>query len=269
LAKEAGKGSLAELRAMSSADVLAAYEKRPQGLSGATVDGWFLPADIFTIYSQGKQTDVALLTGVTNDEGGSLVARGAPGNPPNTAPPKTRAAYLEWMRNNFGTYADRLLKAYPAPDDAGAVRAYHDVYRDINFAGHRTWARLQATTGKAPAYLYNFSHIPPHPDGNGNNPAPSIGALHFSDVIYVFNNLRMRDLSYTDADRMVADKMSSWWSNFAKNLNPNGPGLEHWPPYDPKHEVWFNISTTPKPEPFNSTGVDVLAAIQEEGRQQR
>ena len=79
----------------------------------------------------------------------------------------------------------------------------------------------------------------------------------------------MQDMLYRDADRVVADKMSSWWSNFAKNLNPNGPGLEHWAPYDPKHEVWFNIGTTPKPEPFNSAGVDLLVAIQEEGRRQR
>lgn len=266
LAKAAGKNSLAELRAMSSEEVLAAFEKKRQGLTAATVDGWFLPTDIYTIYSQGKQTDVPIMTGVTNDEGGNLVARGAPGNPPGTPAPKTLAAYTEWMRNNFGPRAGELLKLYSANNDAEAVRAYHDVYRDINFVGHRTWAKLQATTGKAPVYVYDFSHAPPHPRGNGNNLTPQAGAVHFSEVIYVFNNLRMRDLPYNEADTTVAGKMSSWWSNFAKNLNPNGPGLENWAPYNPKDEFWFRIDSSSKMEHFNSAGVDVLAAIQEELR---
>lgn len=266
LAKAVGKSSLAELRAMSSEEVLAAWEKNPQGLMAATVDGWFLPTDVYTIYSQGKQMDIPLITGVTNDEGGSLVALGAPGNPRGTPPPKTLAEYSQWMRNSFGSRADGLMKLYPAKNDAEAMRAYHDVYRDINFVGHRTWAKLQATTGKAPVYLYNFSHVPPHPEGNGNNQNPQAGAVHFSEVIYVFNNLRMWDMPYTDADRTVADKMSSWWSNFAKNLNPNGPGLENWAQYNPKDEYWFNIGVTSKLERFNSAGADALAAIQEELR---
>jgi para-nitrobenzyl esterase len=266
LAKSAAKNSLAELRAMSSEELLAAFEKNAQGLTAATVDGWFLPADISTIYSQGKQTDIPLMTGVTNDEGGNLVAAGAAGNPRGTPAPRTLGSYTEWMRNNFGPYAEKLLKLYPAHNDADAIRAYHDIYRDINFVGHRTWAKLQATTGKAPVYIYNFSHMPPHPQGNGNNPAPQIGAVHFSEVIYVFNNLRMRDLPFTAVDHMIADKMSAWWSNFAKNLNPNGPGLENWAPYNAKDELWFKIDANSKMERFNSAGVDVLAAIQEELR---
>jgi len=266
LARAVGKNSLAELRALSSDETLAAWEKHPQGLMAATVDGWFLPADIYTIYSQGKQTDIPLITGTTNDEGGNLVAAGAPGNPPRTPVPATLAQYTQWMRNSFGAHADELLKLYPAKSDAEVAHAYHDVYRDINFVGHRTWAKLAATTGKSPVFVYDFSHMPPHPQGNGNNPAAQVGAVHFSEVIYVFNNLRMRDLPWTEADRTVADKMSSWWSSFAKNLNPNGPGLENWAQYNPKDEYWFNIDTTSKMERFNSSGVDVLAAITEELR---
>lgn len=76
----------------------------------------------------------------------------------------------------------------------------------------------------------------------------------------------MTDLPYTDADRTVADKMSTWWSNFAKNLNPNEPRHEIWARYMPNDEFWFKIDEVPKMERFNSTGVDVLAAIQEELR---
>ena len=73
-AKSAGKNSLAELRAMSASDLIDAFAKHPVGMNAAIVDGWFLPQDIYTIYSEGKQNDIPLLTGGTNDEGGTLVA---------------------------------------------------------------------------------------------------------------------------------------------------------------------------------------------------
>ena len=162
--------------------------------------------------------------------------------------------------------ADALLKLYPARDDAQAKQAYHDVYRDINFAGHRTWAKLQSTTGKAPAWLYLFSHVPPHPEGQRQQPAPSAGAVHFSEVIYVFNNLRMKDYPWTDLDRNVADTLATYWTNFAKTGNPNGPGAHNWPVYNPKDEFWLNIGDTVRLERFNSAGVDFIAAVQEELR---
>ncbi len=272
--KAAGKSTLAELRSMSSAQIMEAFDKHPAGLNAAIVDGWFMPQDIYTIYSQGKQNDLVLLTGGTNDEGGTITAIGAPaaaaaggGGRGRGGTPDTLAKYTEWARTSFGKHADELLKLYPAKDDAGAVAAYHDVNRDINYAGHRTWARLQTTTGKAAAYIYVFSHNPPGPDGNTQGPAHR--AVHFSEVIYVFNNLRMKDNPWTDRDREVADTMATYWTNFAKNLNPNGAGLTNWPVYNPKDEYWLNIGDPVRVERFNSAGLDLIAAVQEELRRAR
>jgi len=267
-----GKKSLAELRAAPSEELLEASIKYPQGLNGAIVDGWFLPQDLYTAYSQGKQADIALITGATNDEGGNLGGIGAgatAGGGRGAAPPDSLASYTAWVRQTFGARAEELLKSYPARDDVQAKQAYHDVYRDINFAGHRTWAKLQSTTGRAPAYLYLFSRVPPHPEGNGNNPRAPVGAVHFSEVIYVFNNLRMKDYPWTDVDRKVADTLATYWTNFAKTGNPNGAGLTNWPVYNPMDEFWLNIGDTVRLERFNSSGVDVIAAVQEELRRRQ
>lgn len=264
--KSAGKASLAELRATPATELVDASLKYPQGLNGAIVDGWFLPQDLYTTYAQGKQNDIALITGGTNDEGGNIASAG--GEP--LRPPDSLVTYNAWMKQTFGNKADALLKAYPASNDAQAKQAYHDVYRDINFAGHRTWAELQSTTGKAPVWIYIFSHMPPFVEGgNGNNPGGQRGAVHFSEVIYVFNNLRMRDRPWTDVDRKVADTMATYWTNFAKTGNPNGEGLTQWPVYNPKDEFWLNIGDTSRMERFNSAGVDLIAAVQEELRRAR
>jgi para-nitrobenzyl esterase len=256
-ARATGKSSVAALRAMSAEDLLDASLKTPAATTGAIVDGWFLPQDIDTIYSQGRQNDIPIITGGTNDEGavGGLGVEAS-------RPPDTVAAWSAWVRQIFGSRADAILKAYPAQTDAQAAVAYHDAYRDINYAIHRTWAQLQSATGKSPVYLYKFSHAPPGPAPNGINPVAPVGAVHSSDVRYVFNTLRFKDYAWTGADRNIADMLGSYWTNFAKNSNPNGPGLPSWPVYNPKDEFLMNFGDTSRLERFNTAGLDLIAAAQ-------
>jgi para-nitrobenzyl esterase len=47
----------------------------------------------------------------------------------------------------------------------------------------------------------------------------------------MFNNLADGPVPWTDTDRQLADAMSSYWVNFARTGDPNGPGLPAWPAY--------------------------------------
>ena len=80
-----------------------------------------------------------------------------------------------------------------------------------------------------------------NPSGNGNNTPNYVGAIHTTGIPYVFDNLRFKDLPWTDFDRKLALMLSTYWSNFAKTGDPNGAGLPPWPAYNPNDEQWLNI----------------------------
>jgi para-nitrobenzyl esterase len=95
-------------------------------------------------------------------------------------------------------------------------------------------------------YRYLFDHI--IPTASGDAPADDPGAGHATDIEFVFSTLETRKLAWRASDRKVADLITSYWTNFAKNGNPNGPGLAKWPAYDAKGRQILRLDAAPKAE---------------------
>ena len=121
--------------------------------------------------------------------------------------------------------ADEFAKIFPAADDAQASQAYLASFSDEAAWAMRKSAELQAKRGNN-AYVYYFTRVPPSPPDR-----PSRGATHVAEIPYMFNNLASGPIPWTDTDRQLADTMSSYWVNFARTGDPNGPGLPTWPAY--------------------------------------
>ncbi len=85
-----------------------------------------------------------------------------------------------------------------------------------------------------PAYVYRFSHIPASIREQRRNGVP-----HGAEVPYVFDTLGAGFAAApTFQDHAVARTVNTYWTNFAKTSDPDGPGLPHWPRHDPsKNEI--------------------------------
>ena len=249
-AEEAGAkyGTLADLRAKTAEGVQnemgAAFVGANGAYSGPVVDGWSLPEDVYTIYSRGKQNDVPVLIGSNADEGTMFT--------PATANLQT----LKDSAKRYGPEAEAFLQLYPAQTDAEAWRAQADSMRDLVFGWEmRTWARMQAKTGKAKVYLYFFSRVPPGPA------AARMGAYHSSEIAYVFHNTYRPGRPWEEVDHRLSETISSYWVNFATAGNPNGKDLPEWPAFDPKKEVLLGLGDKIEVEPVpHKPALDFLDA---------
>jgi para-nitrobenzyl esterase len=216
-AKAAGASSLKELRAVAADKVLDAG-RRQRGMAWPIVDGWVIPDDQYRLYEAGRFNDTAILVGYNSDEGASF------------SPPRTPADYIAGVQKRYGTFADRLLKAYPTATDS-VPKTARDLARDSAFGWHTwVWARLHASKAKGKAFYYYFDQ----------HTAQAEGSPHGAEVAYVFEHLDDLRRPATPEDTKISDAMAAYWTNFAKYGDPNGKGVPAWPAFsDAKPVVMY------------------------------
>jgi para-nitrobenzyl esterase len=235
VAEQAGETFLASLgvndikaaRELPAEKILSAAEKIRGGGFWPTLDGHVIVGDEYELYKAGRFNNTPVLIGTNSDEGALFV------------PPKvTTTAYETQIRNTYGEKADLILAANPHATDEEAHRAAKNDFRDSVFAWSTwRWASLQSQhKGSGKVYLYYFDRrIPSAPDG----------ASHGTEIPFVFGNLKNNFTPASDGDEPLSELMSSYWVNFAKAGDPNGPGLPPWPPFSDARPKVMHFDATP------------------------
>ena len=213
--KELGKKNIKQLRKLPYEE-LQKVQGAGMGQFWPIVDGYAITDDQYKIYENGQYNDVNVLIGTNSDEGAMFSRPGAV------------ADYEKRVRENYGEFADRMLKLYPAKDEQEVYYASSDIFRDGSFAwGTYAWANLQTKTGKGRVYMYYF-------DQNSKNtimPSFRGGATHVAEMPF-FYGYKFGSGEMTPVEQRMADMITRYIMNFTKTGDPNGEGLPYWTVYE-------------------------------------
>jgi para-nitrobenzyl esterase len=241
LLKSLGATDIKAARALSAEEIQKSITGRMGGMRFQPVaDGYVIPSDLYSIYQARRFNDTPILVGNTSNELGSFRSRGN----------ITAAQFEEQIKSQYGPHADAILSVYPHSTDAEAAKSSKEISRDSMFAWSTwTWARLQSEKGNGKAFEYYYDYHAPTADGAG----------HGSDVPYAFQTLAGGPQGAPKAEDLeLSDMISSYWVNFARSGDPNGPGLPDWPAFTENDQKVMVFDATPSARPVPN--VDKLKA---------
>jgi len=247
--------SAADLRSVNAGELLDKIPKSAYDAFHHQRDGYVFPKNVGLAFRDGEINAVPYLTGYNADEGTLFF----PDDPQPTVwleglEAGSAEALTAALTEAFPKNAAKLVELYGL--DTDFTTGGTQLMGDEIFGTNVIEAARQVEAAGQPSYMYHFSRIPP-------SKKQTIGAFHAAELSFAFDS-NLEILGLSDDDIALTDKMTSYWTNFAKTANPNGAGLEVWPEY--KGQNWMHFSgNTGLPTTQAETNIrsDKLTALNE------
>ena len=254
-AKKLGAQSISGLRAVPARKLLAATKGMGAHEFPGVIDGYFFPRSLFKADAAVEGARVPLMIGWNSEEMNYAALLGK-----RKPTPKNYAAVV---RELYGDQADEVLRLYPGTTKKEVEQSATELAGD-RFTVYSTWkwADDHRRTG-CPVFLYYYAH--PRPpmvpemaeavtglaggvirDGQTADEViampPARGAVHSADIEYAMGNLDSNEVyAWTEEDEEMSELMQSYYANFIKRGDPNGPGLPQWPRANDGPEMQYMV----------------------------
>ena len=196
------------------------------------IDGKVFPGGPFAPHAPLASTHVPLMIGTNKDEQTLFIGHA----------PWVTGATFDTLPDGLAPYlGDRtaeVIAAYRrAQPTFTAERIAIAIVSDLGVrAPSLLMAERKIAQGGAPVFVYLFAWETPVLGGR-------LRSCHTLEIPFVFSNLDHADRTGDDPARLaLGETMSRAWITFARNGDPNHPGLPVWPPYSPglRHTMIFD-----------------------------
>lgn len=148
-------------------------------------------------------------------------------------PIRTEGDYRARLAEAFGAAAPAVEARYPAAHHPSPALAWAAVLTDRSFTC-TTLATGRAIAEHAPGLpLYGYEFNDPDAPvlaGLPANPGFPYGAAHGFEMPFLFTSFPT-ERPLNDGQRALSDKMTGYWTNFARTGDPNTPDAPPWPTF--------------------------------------
>ncbi|XP_062474216.1 fatty acyl-CoA hydrolase precursor, medium chain-like isoform X1 [Pezoporus occidentalis] len=237
------------LRGKTEEEIVQAMLKLPSMFISTSIDGVFFPKSPEQLLSENAINAVPYIIGVNNCEFGYVIPMMmkfpayTDGLDENVARQVLQTSLALSFKGVASEVVDRVYNEYigNAKNRAEVRDGLLDALGDSLFIlSSIEVARYHRDAGN-PVYFYEFQHRP----SSGEGVIPEfVKADHTDEIAFVFGKPFLAGHA-TEEEEKLSRTIMKYWTNFARNGNPNGEGLVHWPQYD-LDEEYLEIDLTQK-----------------------